>query len=273
MSCFRLSETARLAVFLAVTTAIFACAGSRPEEAKVRSRDGTLIALQCAGRGPNLILVHGGTGDRTRWTPMLPLLSSRFSVCAMDRRGHGDSGDSPEYSLQKEAEDVAAVADSRGGPVAVLGHSYGGVAALEAAFLTKHISKLILYEAPLQDSTDLAVVEKDREADSAGRTGTGPHDLYAGSGPTDTGRGGGYAFAAVVAGVGREHRLATAPDARPCGLPIRPQAYEHDRSADPPAHRQQIDVAIYETCHSRSAGFAAQFDPDCTRGSATQRHG
>jgi pimeloyl-ACP methyl ester carboxylesterase len=91
---------------------------------------------------------------------MLPLLSSHFNVCAMDRRGHGDSGDSPEYSLQKEAEDVAAVVDSRGGPVAVLGHSYGGVAALEAAFLSKNISKLILYEAPLQDSTDLGVVEK-----------------------------------------------------------------------------------------------------------------
>jgi pimeloyl-ACP methyl ester carboxylesterase len=46
---------------------------------------------------------------------MLPLLSSHFNVCAVDRRGHGDSGDSPEYSLEMEAEDVAAVADS-GGP-------------------------------------------------------------------------------------------------------------------------------------------------------------
>ena len=44
----------------------------------------------------------------------------------MDRRGHGASGDSPDYSLQKEAEDVAAVVDSRQGPVAVLGHSFGG---------------------------------------------------------------------------------------------------------------------------------------------------
>lgn len=157
---FRLHDAARLAVFFAVTTAILACAGSRPQETKVPSRDGTLIALQCAGKGPNLLLVHGGTGDRTRWTPMLRLLSSHFNVCAMDRRGHGDSGDSPEYSLQKEAEDVAAVVDSRGGPVAVLGHSYGGVAALEAALLTRNISKLILYEAPLQEPVDLDVVEK-----------------------------------------------------------------------------------------------------------------
>jgi len=93
---------------------------------------------------------------------MFPLLSSDFTVCAMDRRGHGASGDSPDYSLQKEAEDVASVVNSRSGTVFVLGHSYGGVAALEATFLTNRISKLILYEPPLQDPADrnLAVAEK-----------------------------------------------------------------------------------------------------------------
>jgi pimeloyl-ACP methyl ester carboxylesterase len=118
---------------------------------RVRSKDGTLIALECTGAGPSLIMVHGGIGDRTRWTPMFPLLSSRFTVCAMDRRGRGASGDSPNYSLKKEAEDIAAVVNSRPGKVFVLGHSYGGVVALEATFLTKRISKLILYEPPLQD--------------------------------------------------------------------------------------------------------------------------
>lgn len=90
---------------------------------------------------------------------MFALLSSHFTVCAMDRRGHGLSGDSPDYSLQKEAEDVAAVADSRPGRVFVLGHSYGGVSALEAMFLTTRISKLILYEPPVQEPVahDLAV--------------------------------------------------------------------------------------------------------------------
>jgi pimeloyl-ACP methyl ester carboxylesterase len=69
----------------------------------------------------------------------------------MDRRGRGASGDSPEYSLTKEAEDVAAVVNSRRGPVFVFGHSYGGVAALEAAFLTDRITKLMLYEPPLHE--------------------------------------------------------------------------------------------------------------------------
>lgn len=127
---------------------------------RVPSRDGTLIAVECAGAGPSLVIVHGGIGDRTRWTPMFPLLSSRFTVCAMDRRGHGASGDSSDYSLEKEAEDVSAVVNSRPGTVFVLGHSIGGVFALEAAFLTERISKLILYEPPLQDCFDLAVTAR-----------------------------------------------------------------------------------------------------------------
>lgn len=91
----------------------------------VTSKDGTRIAVECEGTGPTLLFVHGGVGDRTRWTPMFPLLTSKFTACAMDRRGHGASGDSPEYRLSKEAEDVAAVVNSRLGPVFVFGHSYG----------------------------------------------------------------------------------------------------------------------------------------------------
>ena len=126
----------------------------------VRSKDGTLIAVECAGAGPSLVIVHGGTGDRTRWTPLFPFLSSHFTVCAMDRRGHGASGDSPNYSLQREAEDVAAVVNSRPGTVFLLGHSYGGVCALEAAFLTDKISKLVLYEPPLQELDHSAVLAR-----------------------------------------------------------------------------------------------------------------
>jgi pimeloyl-ACP methyl ester carboxylesterase len=78
----------------------------------------------------------------------------------MDRRGRGESGDSPDYTLRKGAEDVAAVVDSRPGEVFVLGHSIGGVCALEAAFLTKKISKLVLYEPPLQDRNHADVATK-----------------------------------------------------------------------------------------------------------------
>jgi pimeloyl-ACP methyl ester carboxylesterase len=139
-----------------------ASAASRHALIEVRSKDGTRIAVECAGTGPMLLFVHGGVGDRTRWTPMFPLLTSNFTACAMDRRAHGASGDSPDYSLAKEAEDVAAVVHSRPGPVFVFGHSYGGVAALEATFLTDRIARLMLYEPPLHEpvDTNLAVAAR-----------------------------------------------------------------------------------------------------------------
>src|SRR5919109_1051686 len=69
-------------------------AASRSELIAVTSKDGTRIGVECAGSGPTLLFVHGGVGDRTRWTPMFPLLASKFTACAMDRRGRGASRDS-----------------------------------------------------------------------------------------------------------------------------------------------------------------------------------
>lgn len=126
----------------------------------VTSQDGTQIAVECAGAGPNLLIVHGGTGDRKRWHPLLPLFAKSFKVCAMDRRGHGQSQPGTNYTLRKDSEDVVAVVNSRGGPVFVLGHSIGGVAALESALLTPKISKLALYEPPLQDLNHSAVADR-----------------------------------------------------------------------------------------------------------------
>jgi pimeloyl-ACP methyl ester carboxylesterase len=148
---------------------VFAEASSVPSQvSKVPSKDGTLIALECAGKGANLLIVHGGTGDRKRWRPLLPLFASQFNVCAMDRRGHGESGAGSNYSLQKESEDVAAVVDSLPGPVFVLGHSIGALFALEAAFLTKKVAKLVLYEPPLQDLDHSRIADQMEQMIQAG---------------------------------------------------------------------------------------------------------
>jgi pimeloyl-ACP methyl ester carboxylesterase len=113
----------------------------------IRSGDGTRIVFCRSGTGPPLLLVHGGTYDhKTAWRFVVPQLDRRFTVYAMDRRGRGGSGDSPAYELQREAEDVAAVVDSIGEPVDLLGHSYGALCAVEAALLTPNLRRLILYE-------------------------------------------------------------------------------------------------------------------------------
>jgi len=52
------------------------------------------------------------------------------------------------------------VVNAQPGPVFVLGHSIGGVFSLHAALLTKRISKLVLYEPPLQELDHTAVADR-----------------------------------------------------------------------------------------------------------------
>jgi pimeloyl-ACP methyl ester carboxylesterase len=151
-------EHAFAAVFLLAGAAggLSGCARSEstpPKENPVMktviSNDGTRIAYQRSGSGPPLVLVHGTTADHTRWARLLPELERAYSVHAIDRRGRGGSGDGAEYAIQREFEDVAAVIDSIGEPVLLLGHSYGAICSLEASLLTDRLRGLILYEPPL----------------------------------------------------------------------------------------------------------------------------
>jgi hypothetical protein len=98
------------------------------------SKDGTPIAHLCSREGPPLVLVHGTAADHGRWAPLLLAFEQRFTVCTVDRRGRGDSGDSDDYyAIEREFEDVTAVVDSVGEPANLLGHSYGALCTLEAA--------------------------------------------------------------------------------------------------------------------------------------------
>ncbi len=126
---------------------------SPPEDALARtvhSADGTPIAVFASGTGPPLLLVHGAAADHTTFRVLGPLLAPRFEIAAVDRRGRGASGDTSPYAIEREFEDLAAVASvlasEAGGPVDVFGHSYGGRCALGAALLTGDIGRVISYE-------------------------------------------------------------------------------------------------------------------------------
>jgi len=137
----------------------------------VRSADGTPIAVFSAGDGPPLVLVHGATADHTTWRTSGPLLATRHTTQAVDRRGRGASGDAPDYAIKREFEDLAAVVETlsaeSGGRVDVVGHSYGGRIGLGAALLTPSLRRLVVYEgAPpptsgrgYQDDGTLARIE------------------------------------------------------------------------------------------------------------------
>lgn len=116
----------------------------------IAAPDGTPIAVFTSGSGPALVLVHGTTGDHTTFRVVRPLLELRFTLHAIDRRGRGASGDRASYAIEREFEDVAAVAEwaaaEAGGPVVAVGHSYGGRAALGAALATGAIRAVVCYE-------------------------------------------------------------------------------------------------------------------------------
>lgn len=118
----------------------------------VRSPDGAPIAVFESGAigAPPLILVHGAAADHTTFRVVGPMLGGRFRVHAIDRRGRGASGDGAHYAIEREYEDVAAVADeihaATGMAVDVVGHSYGGRVALGAARLTNTIRRVVSYE-------------------------------------------------------------------------------------------------------------------------------
>lgn len=91
----------------------------------VTSADGTKIAFERTGSGPPLVLVHGATRDHRVWelSDVRPSLAEDTTVYAVDRRGRGGSGDTKEYELEREFEDMAAVVESIDEPATLLGHS------------------------------------------------------------------------------------------------------------------------------------------------------
>ena len=115
----------------------------------IYSKDGTPIAYWHSGVGTPLLLVHGSTEDHFAWESVLPALEPYFSLYVLDRRGRGCSGDGAVYTFEREWEDIATVIDAIGGPVDIVGHSFGGTCALEAARLSANIHRMILYEPPM----------------------------------------------------------------------------------------------------------------------------
>jgi pimeloyl-ACP methyl ester carboxylesterase len=117
---------------------------------RITTENGVTVSYATYGTGPALVLVHGGfSDDTTNWEFVKPMLEDRFTICAIARRGRGDTDRTEGHSLEDEARDVAAVIKTFREPVFLLGHSYGAQCSLAAAALVSdRVRKLILYEPP-----------------------------------------------------------------------------------------------------------------------------
>ena len=91
----------------------------------VTSKDGTTIAFDRLGDGPAVILVSGGSVDRSSNAGLAAVLASDFTVFNYDRRGRGPSGDTLPYAIEREIEDIEAVIGAAGGAAYLYGSSSG----------------------------------------------------------------------------------------------------------------------------------------------------
>ena len=111
------------------------------------SADGSEIAGRVRGRGPALVLVHGGIGDGdVAWEALLPHLTDRFTCYLPGTRGRGLSGDNPDHSPARLDEDVTAFVDSVGEPVCLVGWSGSGAWVLGAAVRSGSVAAVAAYE-------------------------------------------------------------------------------------------------------------------------------
>src|SRR6266487_4193814 len=145
----------------------------------VTSADGTAIAYEKNGAGPALVVVDGALTTRTSSSKaeLIALLSPRLTVYTYDRRGRGDSGDTPPYAVAREIEDLDAVIEEAGGSAALYGHSSGACLALDAAVaFGGRVGKLAMYEAPYDNDPQARAaweryLSEMSEALAAGRPG------------------------------------------------------------------------------------------------------
>ena len=121
---------------------------------KTHSGDGTTIAFDRLGAGTPVVLVSGASTARSIHGQLAELLAADFTVFNYDRRGRGDSGDTPPHSVQREVEDLQAVLAAAGGSAAVFGNSSGAVLALRAAAAGLPVTRLALWEPPFRTDPD-----------------------------------------------------------------------------------------------------------------------
>lgn len=117
----------------------------------VTSVDGTRITYEVSGSGPALVLVDGAMCERSMGPArgLAAQLRDRFTVYAYDRRGRGASGaGNSAWSMDRELDDLAAVARAAGPGTHLFGSSSGAVLALEAARRGITTGRLVAYEAP-----------------------------------------------------------------------------------------------------------------------------
>jgi pimeloyl-ACP methyl ester carboxylesterase len=112
----------------------------------VCSKDGAKISYLSMGSGPAVLVIPGALAMAAGYTAFAHALAAHFTVHIIERRGRGlSSPQGADYSMAKEREDVLALQQKTGASFLV-GHSFGGLIALEAARNNPAVAKIAVYE-------------------------------------------------------------------------------------------------------------------------------
>ena len=133
---------------------------------------GTTITGVEEGDGPPVLLVHPGSATSGSWAGVAAVLADRFRVLRHDRPTYRDAASGG--GMAAEVAEVLAIAEYAGEPVLLVGHSSGGVVALEAAVASPAAFRgLVLYEPPVAVDEPLGgdALRRARAALSAGDPG------------------------------------------------------------------------------------------------------
>jgi pimeloyl-ACP methyl ester carboxylesterase len=109
--------------------------------------DGANLGATVHGQGPPLVFLGGVDSDgHLWWKEVLPHLTERFTCHLLHNRGRGLSGDHPDLSLRRKAQDVVEYVASLGEQVGLVGGSDGGNIALIAATRSNAVDAIIPFE-------------------------------------------------------------------------------------------------------------------------------
>jgi pimeloyl-ACP methyl ester carboxylesterase len=93
-----------------------------------------------------VLVIPGALAVAADYTAFATTLAEQFTVHIIERRGRGlSSPQDAEYTMATERDDVLAVQQQTGASFLV-GHSFGGLVALEAARNNDGLSKIVVYE-------------------------------------------------------------------------------------------------------------------------------
>jgi pimeloyl-ACP methyl ester carboxylesterase len=110
------------------------------------------VDYDVCGAGPTIVLVPGSCSTGAVWRPVIAAWENQFRCVTTSLLGYGGTVERRtrrDPSISHEADALESVIETAGGRVHLVGHSFGGLAALAVALRNRvSLASLVIVEAP-----------------------------------------------------------------------------------------------------------------------------